>query len=92
MDYPDKFAAIAPLCGGVNDSDTVNICKLKQLPIWTFHGTADDLIPIGETERIVNKLEANGHIKFTRLQNEGHGIQYLYANDEIFDWLLQHHR
>lgn len=90
MDYPHRFAAIAPLCGGVNDKDTVNLGSLKQLPIWTFHGTADDMIPIHETERIVNKLEAYGHIKFTRLQNEGHGIQYLYENNEIFDWLLQH--
>jgi predicted peptidase len=90
MDYPDRFAAIVPLCGGVNDNDTANICRLNHLPIWTFHGTADDLIPIAETERVVNKLEAYGHIKFTRLQNEGHGIQYLYTDYKIFEWLLQH--
>jgi len=89
MDYPDRFAAIVPLCGGVNDSDTANIYRLKHLPIWTFHGTADDLIRIEETERVVNKLESYGNIKFTRLQNEGHGIQYLYADNKIFDWLLQ---
>ena len=92
MDYPDRFAAIVPLCGGVNDSDTAKIDNLKHLPIWAFHGTADDLIPISETERVVNKLETYGHIKFTRLKDEGHGIQYLYENNEIFDWLLQHHK
>jgi len=90
MDYPDKFAAIVPLCGGVNDSDTAKISNLKGLPVWTFHGTADDLIPIAETERVVNKLEEYGHIEFTRLQNEGHGIQYLYEDNRIFEWLLQH--
>lgn len=92
MDYPDRFAAIAPLCGGVNDKDTSNICRLKELPIWTFHGTADNMIPIGETERIVNKLATYGHVRFTRLQKEGHGIQYLYEDSRIFDWLLQHSR
>lgn len=92
MDYPDRFAAIVPLCGGVNDRDTVNISRLKQLPIWTFHGTADDMIPIGETERVASKLNPYGHIKFTRIQDEGHGIQYLYANNKIFDWLLRHHK
>lgn len=90
MDYPDMFAAIVPLCGGVNNNDTINIGRLNQLPVWTFHGTADDLIPIGETERIVSKLEASGNIQFTRLPNEGHGIQYLYADNKIFDWLWQH--
>jgi len=92
MDYPDRFAAIVPLCGGVNDGDTANISKLRQLPIWTFHGTADDMIPIDETERVVRKLEAYGHIKFTCLQNEGHAIQYLYEDNKIFDWLLQHRK
>jgi len=92
MDYPDRFAAIVPLCGGVNDSDTAKISCLKHLPVWTFHGTADDMISIDETERIVKKLEAYGHIQFTRLQNEGHGIQYLYEDNMIFDWLLQHRK
>ena len=90
MDYPDRFAAIVPLCGGVNNGDTANINRLKYLPVWTLHGTADDLIPINETERVVSKLEAYGNIQFTCLQNEGHGIQYLYADNKIFDWLLQY--
>lgn len=90
MDYPERFAAIAPLCGGVNDRDTSNIGRLKELPVWTFHGTADNMIPIRETERIVNKLSVYGLVRFTRLLNEGHGIQYLYEDNRIFDWLLQH--
>lgn len=90
MDYPDRFAAIAPLCGGVNDGDTSKIKNLKELPIWTFHGADDNMIPIVETERIVNELDEYGHIKFTRLQNGGHGIQYLYEDNTIFDWLLRH--
>lgn len=92
IDYPARFAAIAPLCGGVNDRDTAKISSLKQLPIWTFHGTADSIIPIHETERVVSKLKAYGHIKFTRLPNKGHGIQYLYVDDQILDWLLKHHK
>ncbi|MGY0036208.1 carboxylesterase family protein [Pedobacter sp. NJ-S-72] len=40
MDYPDKFAAILPLCGGVNDTDTSKISGINHLPIWTFHGKA----------------------------------------------------
>ncbi|GAB3165769.1 carboxylesterase family protein [Telluribacter humicola] len=93
MDYPEKFAAIAPLCGGVNDGDTANISRLKQLPVWTFHGTADTIIPIDETERVVTKLESHrGNVKFTRLEDVGHGIQYLYADNTLFDWLLSHQK
>ena len=92
MDYPEKLAAIVPLCGGINDSDTSRLCNIKHIPIWTFHGTADDKISITETERVVKGLKpCGGNIKFTRLQNEGHGIEYLYkTKPQIYDWLLKH--
>lgn len=91
MEHADKLAAIVPLCGGVNDSDMPQICNnLKNMPIWTFHGTADNIINISETERVVNALEeCKGNIKFTRLENEGHGIQYLYERDEIYEWMMR---
>ena len=94
MDYPDKFAAIVPLCGGCNDSDTTRICNLKDIPIWAFHGTADDKIPISETERIVNGLnKCNGKIKFTKLKGEGHGIEFLYEKyPQMYKWMLKQSR
>ncbi|GAB2594463.1 carboxylesterase family protein [Spirosoma areae] len=91
VDHPDKFAAVVPLCGGCDDS--TQICRLKQVPIWTFHGTADAIIPISETERLVKRLEnCKGQVKFTRLEKEGHSIQYLYEDTAIFDWLLKQHK
>lgn len=94
MDYPDKFAAIVPLCGGCNDSDTIRICSLKDIPIWAFHGTDDDLIPISETERIVRVLEeCKGDIIFSKLEGEGHGIQYVYEKyPQIYEWMLKQSR
>lgn len=91
MDYPDKFAAIVPLCGGCNDSDTTRICHLKDIPIWAFHGTDDDLIPISETERIVDALNScSGNIEFTKLDGEGHGIQFLYEKyPQMYEWMLK---
>jgi len=86
MDYPDRFAAIIPLCGGCNES--TEICRINKLPIWIFHGTADSMINVNETERLVHRLEkCNGNIKFTRLENGGHGIQDIYERQEIYDWL-----
>lgn len=86
MDYPEKIAAIVPLCGGCNDS--IDICRINKVPVWTFHGTADFIININETERLVNRLQkCNGNVKFTRLDNAGHGIQDIYEKPEIYDWL-----
>lgn len=94
MDYPDRFAAIVPLCGGCNDSDTTRICNFKDIPVWAFHGTADDKIPVSETERIVNALNGcGGNIKFTRMEGEGHGIEFLYEErPEIYKWMLGQNR
>ena len=89
--HPDKFAAIAPLCGGCDDS--TQVCQIRHIPVWTFHGTADDLIPITETERLVKRLQScGGRVKFTRLENEGHAIQYLYEKQDLYDWLLKQHQ
>jgi len=91
LDHPEKIAAIVPLCGGINDGDIFRICTLKNIPILTFHGTADDAISIHETERIEESLKkCNGDITFHRLEGEGHGIQYLYeTKPEIYEWLLR---
>ncbi|CAN5496843.1 hypothetical protein BH10BAC3_BH10BAC3_01820 [soil metagenome] len=93
MDHPEKFAAILPLCGGCNDSDTSRICSINKIPIWAFHGTADDMVSISETKRIVVKLkECGGNIKFTSLENEGHAIQFIYERPEIYNWMLKHRK
>jgi predicted peptidase len=91
MDNPDKVAAIIPLCGGCNDS--LEICKINQIPIWTFHGTADNAIDINETERLVWRLKmCKGNVKFTRLDSIGHNIGHIYENQEIYDWFLKQNR
>lgn len=91
IDHPDMFAAVMPLCGGLDDA--TQVCRIKDIPVWTFHGTADDVVPIAETERIVKQLETcKGRVKFTRLENKGHGIQYIYEDATLYNWLLKQHR
>ncbi len=89
--HPTTFAAIVPLCGGCDDS--TQVCRLKNVPIWTFHGTADDLVPVDETARLVRRLRAcGGNVRFSRLEQEGHGLQYLYEDPALYEWLLKQHR
>lgn len=93
INYPDKFAAIIPLCGGVNDIDTLKIPKINQCAIWAFHGSADDIIPIEETARVYRKLRPyNSKMRFTILNGKGHAIQYLYEDRRIYRWMLKQKR
>lgn len=91
--YPNKFAAIVPLCGGCDDS--LQICRIKHMPVWTFHGTADDKVAFGLTDRLVKRLrscQGRDQVRFTPLVNEGHEIQYLYQRKKIYRWLLKQHQ
>ncbi|WP_259015923.1 carboxylesterase family protein [Emticicia fluvialis] len=89
--HASKLAALVPLCGWVGENELDQLCQnLKDMPIYTYHGTADTIVDINETERIVKALKAcGGNIAFKRLENEGHGIQFLYERPEIYDWMLQ---
>ena len=85
---PDRFAAIAPFCGG---ADVRWAEQLSKVPTWVFHGTADRDIPISRSEVMVKALEKlNAEIKFTRLKNQGHDISKQFNDDELYAWLKTH--
>jgi len=91
--YPDKFTAIAPVSGFTRHMDYIseNIENLKNIPIWAFHGESDNVVPVEETDYLVNKLsKINNQIKYTREKNIGHSIHWLvYPGNEIYDWFLK---
>lgn len=92
--YPDKFAAIAPMSGFTSHLDFIdnNIDKLKDIPIWAFHGKIDVVVPFEETERIIKRLDGkNNDLKFTIEPQVGHWINWLiYPHQELYDWFLKH--
>ncbi|MEM8946403.1 MAG: dienelactone hydrolase family protein, partial [Planctomycetota bacterium] len=47
MREPDRFAAIAPICGGGNTRAAKYLGKISA-PIWAFHGAKDTVIPLSE--------------------------------------------
>ena len=85
---PDRFAAIAPMCGG---ADVKWADRLSKIPTWVFHGTADRQIPISRSEVMVKALEKrNANVVFTRLKNQGHDISKQFNNDALYEWLKKH--
>lgn len=42
-EYPGRFAAIAPICGG---GEPFSARLLNDIPIWVFHGEKDKVVPI----------------------------------------------
>ena len=90
--YPERFAAIAPVCGGGEVRQILRY--LTEMPIWTFHGQKDDVIPFSRSEEIVTALKKHGSsIKFTIYPEAGHDSwTETYDNPELYEWFLKHSR
>ena len=98
--YPEKFAAIAPICGGgeaigVMLTSRAKTQALKTLGVWAFHGGKDPVVPVKESERMVDILKKAGvpDVKLTIYPEAGHDSwTETYKNPEFYKWLLAHHR
>lgn len=88
---PDRFAAIAPICGGGNPEEAY---RLKNLPVWAFHGARDRIVPLRESEKMVQALKkCGGNVKFTIYPEADHDSwTQTYNNPMLYDWFLQHQR
>ena len=96
-DYPERFAAIAPICGAGRPKDA---CRLKNIPVWAFHGAEDEVVPLEESQTMVNAIKAcGGNARLTVYPKMNHAgpdangntVKTLtYANKELYDWFLKH--
>lgn len=88
--HPERFAAIAPVCGwGSFD----NSWRLREMPVWAFHGAKDNIVPPAESERMIESLKriGNTQTKFTLYPDANHNSwDATYANPELYEWFLQH--
>ena len=86
--HPTRFAAIVPICGGGDPDDTGS---LTDFPIWAFHGERDEVVPVAESERMVEAIRAaGGSPRLTVLPNAGHGICHeVCERTDLWKWLLR---
>lgn len=91
IDYPDRFAAVAPICGG-GDPDLV--CRIREVPVWAFHNEGDPVVPLFYSQEMVDRLlSCGGNVRFTVYPSNGHDAwTATYNNPEFYDWLLSNVR
>ena len=89
MSYTSEFAAIAPVCGG---GTPWRGWRLADLPIRTYHGDADDTVPLSETLHMVEAVrQAGGKPECLLLNGVGHDIwDWVYEHTDILEWLISH--
>lgn len=81
---------LARIVGAANPYATL-AAILGNLPVWVFHGTDDDEVPITESRNMVAALRAVGdRVNFTEYPGIGHDSWDLaYADPSLPRWLLQ---
>jgi predicted peptidase len=91
--HPERFAAVVPICGGGQPSEMAS--KLKELPIWNFHGDRDGAVPVPRSREMVEAIKAAGgtKIKYTEYPGVEHNSwDRAYAEKDLAEWLFAQKR
>ena len=87
--HPERWAAIAPICGS---GDSGNVSKIKSLPIWFFCGDKDNAKLVDNNRTMAKALKDAGS---TARYEEYPGVPHnswdrAYATAELYTWFLKH--
>lgn len=105
---PRRFAALAPICGGIKQPDPLGYlyvrsvihepdpyaalaARLRDTPIWMFHGAKDDVVPPADDRSIHAALKAAGarDARYTEFPDANHNSwDPAYDTPELWAWLF----
>jgi len=74
---PDYFAAAAPSAGSglKKTEDFIDASKIKNVPIWAFHGDKDGVCPIEKDKKVFAEMkELRGNMKLTTWAGDRHNV------------------
>lgn len=91
MMRPDWFVAAVPVCGS---GMYWNAARLRDLPIWAFHGELDDVVSVEESRKMVDAVnKSGGNAKLTVYPSVQHDSWTpAFQEDELYNWLLNQHK
>ncbi len=84
---PSKWSCLAVLAGGGRPEWAE---KLKDLPIWAFHGEADTAVRVNRSREMIDALKAAGATpRYTEFRDGDHDSwKTAYADDRLIAWML----
>lgn len=93
-DYPNVFAAIAPICAGGNALNKAKDIAAANVAVWGFHGSSDKVVSYQVTTKMVNAINSapkkpHPLAKATIFPGMGHGVwDKAYNETNLLNWLL----
>lgn len=85
--HPDRFAAAIPICGG-GDENAAG--RLKDVPIWAFHGALDTAVKPQRSRNMIAAIKsAGGAPRYTEYPDVGHDSWVrAYREPQLMAWLF----
>ena len=85
--HPNKWAAIAPICGR-GDPETAT--KIKHIPCWAFCGDKDKSALVEANRTMIKALQAVGGMpRYSEYPHVGHNSwDSAYVTPELYTWFL----
>lgn len=93
-EHSDTFAAFVSICGGspLRTGDRFNSIarRVRQTPVWVFHGADDRVVPVSESRQMVTALkDAKGKVRYSEYEGVGHNVWLnVMKEPELLPWLL----
>lgn len=84
MEFPEKFAAIAPVCGGGMPWNAF----VLNMPVWAFHGLKDTTVLPSNTIDMIERIKDNDNVKMSLYEDVGHNAWEKAYNETLLNWLL----
>lgn len=84
--YPNTISCAVPLSGWGN---THEVCRMKNVPTWAFHGAKDDIVsPKGSRNLTTTLKNCGGNVTLTELPNVGHEAwREAYSYPGLINWI-----
>lgn len=84
---PSRWSALVPLAGG---GQATWADKLKDLPIWAWHGDDDHAVLVNRSREMIDALKSAGSTpRFTEIAGGDHDSwKIAYADSRLFAWML----
>ncbi|GAA5213362.1 immunoglobulin-like domain-containing protein [Corallincola platygyrae] len=79
VDYPGELAAVASMAGGFYRGIPTDVCNLANTPIWVFHGNADSVVNVSNSQNTVAAINAcNPQVRplMTIYSGQGHFVHH----------------
>ena len=86
-----RFSALAPLCGG---GMNWRAWYVKDVPIRVYHGRRDDIVPLCQSEAMVNSVKLQGgNVEFTIYDDLSHNCwDRAFEETDLINWLASQER